>query len=341
LTFPIHLVGSIPLKDAADVFSTVAATIGDHVHKVPDGETGVRSRWLLWQQAVFDRCPQLVSVETESGYSEKDAEYHLRPSVSADQVDFGDLGYAGAALESFPSFKALKDQGKFKPDARFQVSLPTPLAVAHAFFAPEIIGDIEPFYEQAMMREVGNIIDGIPAGELAIQWDVAVEFMILEMAEDAPVHFADRLGGIRDRLARLADSIPSDVETGFHLCYGDTDHEHFLEPVDMTRLVEVANNLTRGARRTIDWIHMPVPRDRTDEDYFRPLQSLSLSRDTQLYIGLIHYTDGVAGARSRMATAEKFVSSFGIATECGFGRRDPETVVELLKIHDEVASARS
>ena len=183
MTFPIHLVGSIPLKDAADVFSTVAATIGDHVHKVPDGETGVRSRWLLWQQAVFDRCPQLVSVETESGYSEKDAEYHLRPSVSADQVDFGELGYAEAALTSFRSFKTMKNQGKFKPDTRFQVSLPTPLAVSYAFFELELLPDLEPYYEQAMLREVARIVDGIPADELALQWDVAVEFMILEMAE--------------------------------------------------------------------------------------------------------------------------------------------------------------
>jgi hypothetical protein len=36
-----------------------------------------------------------------------------------------------------------------------------------------------------------------------------------------------------------------------------------------------------------------------------------------------------------MAMAERFVKEFGIATECGFGRRPPETVPELLRIHAE------
>ena len=107
----------------------------------------------------------------------------------------------------------------------------------------------------------------------------------------------------------------------------------------MAKLVEVTNGVTDRVQRTLDWIHMPVPRDRRDDAYFRPLRSLSLSPDTELYVGLIHYSDGVAGTCSRIAIAEKFADGFGIATECGFGRRDPETVVELLKIHGEVARA--
>jgi hypothetical protein len=35
--------------------------------------------------------------------------------------------------------------------------------------------------------------------------------------------------------------------------------------------------------------------------------------------------------------AEKFAPEFSIATECGFGRRRPETIPELLRIHAEVA----
>jgi hypothetical protein len=48
-------------------------------------------------------------------------------------------------------------------------------------------------------------------------------------------------------------------------------------------------------------------------------------------------TDGVEGSKRRLATARKFVEKFSIATECGFGRRDPRTIPELLRIHAEVA----
>ena len=51
----------------------------------------------------------------------------------------------------------------------------------------------------------------------------------------------------------------------------------------------------------------------------------------------MHHTDGVAGTRKRIAAAEKHVRDFSIATECGFGRRRPETIPELLRIHAEVA----
>ena len=40
----------------------------------------------------------------------------------------------------------------------------------------------------------------------------------------------------------------------------------------------------------------------------------------------------------RIAAAEKVVPDFAIATECGFGRRRPDTIPELLRIHAEVAA---
>ena len=48
-------------------------------------------------------------------------------------------------------------------------------------------------------------------------------------------------------------------------------------------------------------------------------------------------TDGAAGARRRIETAKRFVSKFGVATECGFGRRPGETVEELMQMHADLA----
>jgi hypothetical protein len=38
-----------------------------------------------------------------------------------------------------------------------------------------------------------------------------------------------------------------------------------------------------------------------------------------------------------LATAEKYVKNFSIATECGFGRRPRDTISELLAIHAAAA----
>ena len=51
----------------------------------------------------------------------------------------------------------------------------------------------------------------------------------------------------------------------------------------------------------------------------------------------MHHTDGIEGTKRRLATAKKYVNNFSIATECGFGRRDPRTIPELLRIHAAVA----
>jgi hypothetical protein len=138
-------------------------------------------------------------------------------------------------------------------------------------------------------------------------------------------------------LVKLANHVPGDVELMFHFCYGDSNHKHVIEPLDMGDMVDVANLLCAKIERPVDLIHMPVPRDRDDDGYFAPLARLRLQPGTELCLGLVHYTDGVVGTRRRLATAEKHVQNFSIATECGFGRRAPDTIPELLRIHAEVA----
>jgi len=39
---------------------------------------------------------------------------------------------------------------------------------------------------------------------------------------------------------------------GYHLCYGDYQHQHFKQPADTTRLVEVANVLAERVGRPIN-----------------------------------------------------------------------------------------
>src|SRR4051794_14635545 len=54
----VHLVGSVPLAGAEAVFRRAAGALGDRLRRIPDGETGPRSDWILWQYPVFSSRPQ-------------------------------------------------------------------------------------------------------------------------------------------------------------------------------------------------------------------------------------------------------------------------------------------
>ena len=138
-------------------------------------------------------------------------------------------------------------------------------------------------------------------------------------------------------IVRVCHHVPARAELGIHLCYGDPGHKHLVEPTDMGLMVELANRFAANVQRPIEWIHMPVPRDRDDEAYFAPLRGLHRRGETELYFGLIHLTDGLKGARKRLMSAKRVVTDFGVATECGFGRRKPETIASLFSLHREVA----
>ena len=56
----------------------------------------------------------------------------------------------------------------------------------------------------------------------------------------------------------------------------------------------------------------------------------------RVYLGLVHLGDGLEGTRRRLRAASNFVTDFGIATECGFGRRPVEQIVPLLQLHANV-----
>jgi hypothetical protein len=331
-----HLVGSVPLADAAAVSQSASTILGGQLRRIPDGETGVRTNWIGWQRAVMDRNPALEPVPVDPTRYAARAGFRLRDGVSAADVRFDSLGYAEAAISSFAVFSDMKTHGAIPTEVRFMVSLPTPLAPIAAFVAPDAQAAVEPAYEARMLEELSQICASIPHVQLAVQWDVAVEFGMLEGVW--PVYFSNVRDGIVERLVRLGGCVPGDVELGYHLCYGDSGHQHFKQPEDTSKLVDIANAVSSGVARPINWIHLPVPIDRDDDAYYEPLSQLQLHPETELYLGLVHIADGLEGSRRRAEVAARFVPNFGVATECGFGRRPPETVPEQLKIHAQLAA---
>lgn len=337
----VLLVGSVPLNSAEEVFKTCAIGIGNHLMMFPDGEVGARKSWIQCQAIfVFDRHRSIECVKRPKAPDGLPREYddnwtfRLKPSV--DKLDFDDLRYGDWAAESYQTFHQLRHQGIVPADARFQVSLPTPLGGCAAFFdQPRDREIVYRAYETAMLREVNRICHQIPHNDLALQWDVCVE--VLEIAAGLPQLLpGDPWNRAATQFARIGVDIPSSVMLGFHFCYGDLAHRHLVEPPDLSVSVRMANVAISNVKRRVDWIHMPVPINRGDDQYFAPLRDLK-NGDTKVFLGLIHLHDGVEGSLKRVDVARRYLRAFGIATECGLGRRTRETLPEVLRLHREVA----
>ena len=341
-----HLVGSVNLPSAEDVFRAVAGHLGEAIGHIPDGEVGERFYWLQFQTLRFDRTPGLRRLgDTPYLIRERfDQRPHaLDGTVAAEDLVLPDHGYATAAIESYWVFERLQREGVIAPGTRFQVSLPTPAAVVGVFIAPKDRAAIEPVYTRALFAEVDRIADAIPHDAFQVQWDTAVEFAWLERAVLGGAvlepWWDDVLDGVSARLVAAAAHVPADVPVGFHLCYGDVEEAHFVQPKDAGVLAGVVRGVLARSPRPLAYFHLPVPIDRDDAAYFAPLAELGLPEGTDLYLGLVHHEDGVAGALRRIEAASTAVSRFGVATECGFGRGPAERTVPLLDLHREIIEA--
>jgi hypothetical protein len=341
----VHLVGSVPMVDAEQVFTKVSAVLGPHLKRLPDGETGERLNWVGHLEKVFAASPALERTDelfrihpTATGWYR----YRLKKGRSVEDVRFDNLFYADYAISSYATFAQLKSSGKIPAHVRLQVDFAPAHSVLWLFTVDELHAPLDPVYNRALKREIDKIAAAIPHNELAMQFDVA-SAVFARLERNEPSSYGRTKEEMQQTfsaiLVDLGNYVPREIELLYHLCYGDNQHKHVVEPTDMGDMVEFTNRVLSQLKRPVQLVHMPVPRNRSDDDYFSPLKKLRLRPETELCLGLVHYTDGVAGTKRRLATARKFVKDFSIATECGFGRRKPETIPELLRIHAEVAAS--
>ncbi|KAB2580748.1 hypothetical protein DBV05_g445 [Lasiodiplodia theobromae] len=342
----VHLVGSMcGAPTAAAAFDSALSSFPGRLRRLPDGEPAHRGTFIGWQAGTFAHTPALLRAY--------DAHFNALPQPPISPAEAAAVvaampkplrpGYDDAALESWEVFKGKKERGEVPRDARFLVCLPTPFAVL-CLVRPEFQELVEPLYEEALVDGcLRRIMEVVPREELAVQWDVAAEPMALERVFEP--HFEPWFGsgdeemfeGLVDRVARMVGKVGEGVEVGIHVCYGDMGHKHFVEPKDMGLMARVVREIKRRATRDIDWVHMPVPKDRDDEEYFAPLRSLELGK-TELYLGLVHAHDK-AGTEKRVKTAQTVLGScgFGVATECGLGRTPVEDLASIAEISCRIA----
>ncbi len=289
--------------------------------------------------------PELETVASGRAYeTESDApempQLRLAEAASADTIDWPNLGYADAYAESFEIFDRLQQEGTIPAGVRMQVQYPTPLASMAGTIVPEDMQAVAASYERALFADLDDLLGRVPHHRVAVQWDVAVEFGVLEGAFGLTLP----LEHVAPGLIRALDQVAADVPAGMHLCYGDYGHQHFTQPESLQMQVDVVNALVSGASRPLNWASFTVPQARDDAAYFAPLSGLTAGPETELYFALVPYhpddqAEGTTATQIEHVDAALAGREWGICTECGMGRANAEDIPRLLDLHREILAA--
>lgn len=339
----VHLVGSIPLDNAENVFRTVSAGIGANLTRLPDGETGKRISWIKFLEDMLVNHPEMeIDADTPPMQWRQWDGLLLReiPQVKfKDGTDISkvtyDTGYGQEAIDSFAVFDRLQSEGAIPAGVKFQVCIPTPLAPGYNYVAPHARGDFIKAYGDHICDEVAKVAAAVPNDRLAFQWDVCQEVLMWEGFYDyQPDDYKEEIFSV---LGRIGNAVPEPAELGYHLCYGSPKDEHIVQPTDSANMVEMMHGIIAAVDRSIQFFHIPVPKERDDDAYFAPLKGLKLGTGTELYIGCVHKYDEEGDAR-RLKKAQEYVTVDGIGSECGWGRAEPEQVPDYLTAHAKAAS---
>jgi hypothetical protein len=343
----VHFNGSVNLAGTESVMREIACRIPSGLRRIPDGETGDRDNWIFFQLDRFLQSPSLAPerpVDTAADGYVQIPQVRLADGVDPAEMRWPDLGYAHAYLESYATFTALRGQGVIPGDVRFQVQYPTPLASIGIFVVPEQQQMLLGSYERAMFADTDRLLAAIPHTEAAVQWDVAVEFAVLEeaFAPGGSRAFDPIVAG----LVRCVDQVPAEVPAGLHLCYGDYGHRHFSQPESLAMQIRVLNAVIAAAARAVSFVSFTVPQHRNDQGYFAPLRELKADPGTELNFSLVPYHPAHQGAETTrdqirhidaaLAATPSGSRAWGICTECGMGRIRPEETTMLLDLHREI-----
>src|SRR5262249_31165645 len=161
----VHLVGSVPLTNAEEVFAAVSAALGPRLKRIPDGETGARGDWITWLEPEFADNPALEESDLVfrlHAQATPRVRYRLKAGHRPEDVHFDNLHYADIATESYAAFRRLKTAGKIAAATRFQVDLAPAHSVLWLFLVDELTAAVDPIYNAAGGRGIDKIPARIP-----------------------------------------------------------------------------------------------------------------------------------------------------------------------------------
>ena len=238
---------------------------------------------------------------------------------------------ATAAVDDFRHVWQAKLEGRLPPDARFVVALPTP----YSLIASGAVGEgYSPSLLQSLEREaaaqVATLTATVPPTELAVQWDVCAETRVWESRGrdlGAPRDLPERL--LRSFVA-LSDAVPAEAQIGWHFCNRDARGQPSGDAHDSAQVTRLAGAIIASTDREPAFVHVPVPADRHDADYYSPLANLGLWPSMDVYLGLVHEGDDVEAAWRRLYAATCVLGRVGIAPACGTDPAVVRPVIEQL-----------
>ncbi|KAI9646796.1 hypothetical protein NHQ30_004795 [Ciborinia camelliae] len=269
----VHFVGSICRPDTSTVFRVINTTFPTQLKRIPDGKPGNRGNFVLRQRGVYKgvyKYPYLV----RSLYFSLAKDPSSIP-VSPKKILLMPIGYDEAVIDLYATFFRLRDSGVIPKGVRFRVSLPTPINVLHVSIEPAYQKALEPTYKRPLLKAIRRVQYEIPAEDLAIQWDVAVEFAFLEGIVSPPPHTSGNsllfqlIMGSKDsvmnRVLDLANAVDPSVDLGFHFCCGDLGHQHFthLQPKEELGSRHRESSFSRSTTEKICQLALYVPAKRS------------------------------------------------------------------------------
>lgn len=320
-----HLVGAWPGRSAAHAMERAFQELGPHLLRLSDGETGLRSQWIIPTLELFRAHPDTEIV--------RDGEYLRYGDMLQTRVRDGhtlrgdavDLGYAAAFERSYPQFKVLRERFD-RPDVRFQVGIPAPLDLAASCFGEAGFADaaLREAFVQASLREIERI-RALAGDDIVFQLETVAGLMAIASA--APEDRRDQAEWVAGELADLVRRSPAGTRFGAHLCLGDFRHEAKLRVEDVMPWVVLANALSGGwpEGRVLDYVHAPFAAAAdpppADESFYAPVADLHLPDGTRFVAGFIHEDVEISRLRELLQTTEQlYRQQVDVATACGLAR---------------------
>ena len=121
----VHLVGSVPLPTTEDTFRTICKGLPKRLKRIPDGEPGIRNYFARWQIDLLKHEPLVMNEAmtqfASDSYSDDQAE---QASASVRDIE---THYDDYALESYGTFKRLRDEGVIPKGIRFLYGIVRPV----------------------------------------------------------------------------------------------------------------------------------------------------------------------------------------------------------------------
>ncbi|OAL37073.1 hypothetical protein AYO20_03550 [Fonsecaea nubica] len=350
---PVHLVGSFPAPDATTAFCKCATALKGRLGSMPDGEPGWRWNFtigLVQKKATENPALAQIWREYDENYDpvpvkEMAGEEVTRLRAAIEQASW-ELGYAEDAVASYAVFCKLRDEGALEAGVRFQVCLPGMSSFA-IFVKPAFQYLVEDLAYQAMLREIEALVAAVPPGDLAVQFDIASDYIKNEAQQDSsssylaslredfhPPPNEDAMERYSAQYAGLMAKVPAAAFAGLHICMGNINNRPVLAPRDMSVMVKLANRIVDKTTRQIQWIHFGCLAEWTDPAPYAPLAALH-DKNLAVYLGLV-YPDDLDGAKQRVAAAKNHLPKFGVAPVCGLARTSEDGVQSVLDILREL-----